>query len=82
MGIWQAYINWIPGWLSDRRAIIEVQGKISKWVTIQRGDPQGSRFTPTLFITYHSDMVGYIPMIMSFFLADDLDAILTGRIGI
>jgi hypothetical protein len=27
MGISQAYINWTRTWLSDRRAIIEVQGK-------------------------------------------------------
>jgi hypothetical protein len=72
MGIPQAYIYWIRTWLSDRRAIIEVKGKISRWFTINRGDPQGFSFTPTLFITYHSDMVSFLPGAMSFFFADDL----------
>ena len=81
MGIPTAYINWIRAWLSDRRAIIEVQGKRSRWFTINRGGPQGSSFTPTLFITYHSDMADFFPDVMSFFFADDLAAVLAGRIG-
>jgi hypothetical protein len=72
MGIPQAYIYWIRTWLSDRRAIIEVKGKISRWFTINRGDPQGFSFTPTLFITYHSDMASFLLGAMSFFFADDL----------
>jgi hypothetical protein len=82
MGIPQTYIIWIRKWLSDRRAIIEIQGKRSKWFTIQRGGPQGSSFTPTLFITYHSDMADFILSAMSFFFADDLSAVLAGQIGI
>jgi hypothetical protein len=82
MGIPQAYIKWIRAWLNDRRAIVEVQGKRSKWFEIQRGGPQGSSFTPTLFITYHSDMADFIPTAMSFFFADDLAAVLAGQIGI
>ena len=82
MGIPKAYINWIKAWLTDRRAIIEVQGKRSRWITINRGGPQGSSFTPTLFITYHSDMADFIPGAMCFFFADDLAAVLAGQIGI
>ena len=78
MGIPTAYINWIRAWLSDRRAIIEVQGKRSRWFTINRGGPQGSSFTPTLFITYHSDMADFFPDVMSSFFADDLAAVLAG----
>jgi hypothetical protein len=62
--------------------MIEVQGKRSRWFAINRGGPQGSSFTPTLFITYHSDMSDFIPGAMSFFFADDLAAVLAGRIGV
>ncbi|CAF2374128.1 unnamed protein product [Rotaria sp. Silwood2] len=82
MGIPHAYVNWIRAWLSDRRAVIEVQGKRSKWISMERGGPQGSSFTPTLFVTYHSDMADFIPKAMSFFFADDLAVVLAGRIGI
>ena len=82
MGIPQAYINWIRAWLRGRRAIVEVQGKRSRWFTINRGGPQGSSLTPTLFITYHSDMADFFPGAMSFFFADDLAAVLAGRIGV
>ena len=81
LGIPQSYVNWIREWLNDRRASIEIQGKRSKWFPIQRGGPQGSSFTPTLFITYHSDMADFIPAAMSFFFADDLAAVLAGQIS-
>ena len=58
-----------------------MQGKRSLWIEINRGDRQGSSLTPSLFITYHSDMADYIPGAMSFF-ADDLAAVLVEQIGI
>ncbi|CAM4741603.1 unnamed protein product [Rotaria magnacalcarata] len=41
-----------------------------------------SSVTPTLFITYHSDMADFLPGAMPFFFADDLAAVLAGQIGI
>lgn len=82
MGIPRAYVDWIRAWLTGRRAVIEVQGKRSRWFPIERGGPQGSCFTPTLFITYHSDMADFIPGAMSFFFADDLAAVIAGQMGI
>jgi hypothetical protein len=81
LGIPLAYVNWIQAWLEGRRGVIEIQGKRSRWFPIQRGGPQGSSFTPTLFITYHCDMADFIPMAMSFFFADDLAAVVAGQIG-
>ncbi|CAF4095664.1 unnamed protein product [Rotaria magnacalcarata] len=52
-----------------------------KWIQTW-GGPQGSSLTPTLFITYHSDMADFIPGAMSFFFADDLAAVLAGQIGL
>ena len=82
MGIPDAYIDWIRAWLIGRKAVIEIQGRRSRWITIHRGGPQGSVFTPTLFITYHSDMADFIPGAMAFFFADDLAAVLAGQMGI
>ncbi|CAF4592411.1 unnamed protein product, partial [Rotaria sp. Silwood2] len=82
MGIPQAYVSWIHAWLSERKATIEIHGKRSRWIQINRGGPQGSSLTPSLFITYHSDMADYIPGAMSFFFADDLAAVLAGQIGV
>ncbi|CAF4783489.1 unnamed protein product, partial [Rotaria sp. Silwood2] len=76
MGIPTAFVNWIRAWLSDPKAVIEVHGNPSRWVKINRGGSQGSSVTPTLFITYHSDMADFIPGAMSFFFADDLAAVL------
>ncbi|CAF3324358.1 unnamed protein product [Rotaria sp. Silwood2] len=82
MGIPSAYVKWIQSWLNYRQATIEIEGKRSKWIKINRGGPQGSSLTPTLFITYHSDMADFIPGAMSFFFADDLAAVLAGQIGL
>ncbi|CAF1319634.1 unnamed protein product [Rotaria magnacalcarata] len=45
------------------------------------GCPQGSIFSPTLFITFNSDMGNFLGDCMSHFFADDLAAILAGNIG-
>ncbi|CAF1614345.1 unnamed protein product [Didymodactylos carnosus] len=82
MGIPKAFVNWIRVWLTNRRGRIEVNGKFSRWLAILRGGPQGSCFTATLFITYHSDMEDFLPIAVSFFFADDLAAVIAGRIGI
>ncbi|CAM4757246.1 unnamed protein product [Rotaria magnacalcarata] len=66
---------------NDRKAVIEVHNNPSRWIKINRGGPQGSSVTPTLFITYHNNMTDFIPGVMSFF-ADDLAAVLDGQIGI
>ena len=82
MDIALSYTKWIYAWLKNRHGVVEIQGKRSRWFEIKRGGPQGSSFTPTLFITYHSDMAEFLPMAMSFFFADDLAAVIAGQIGI
>ncbi|CAF4383409.1 unnamed protein product, partial [Rotaria magnacalcarata] len=74
MGISKADIKWIGVWLYNRRAVVEIAGKRSRWFPIKRGGPQGSCFTRILFITYRSDMEKFLCMEMSFFFADDLAA--------
>ncbi|CAF1400016.1 unnamed protein product, partial [Rotaria magnacalcarata] len=81
MGIPRDYLRWINTWLTGRRAFIEIDGEISRWFNISKGCPQGSIFSPTLFITYNSDMGDFLGGCMSHFFADDLAAILAGNIG-
>ena len=50
--------------------------------SVSRGDPQGSSFTSTLFITYHNDMANFFPGDTSFCFVDGLAAILVGRMGV
>jgi Reverse transcriptase (RNA-dependent DNA polymerase) len=82
MGIPLSYTKWIYAWLKGRRGVVEIEGKRSRWFDIRCGGPQGSSFTPTLFIPYHSDMAEFLPMAMSFFFADHLEAVIAGQIGI
>ncbi|CAF4662791.1 unnamed protein product, partial [Rotaria sp. Silwood2] len=82
LGVPQAYVKRIQTWLCGRKASIEMQGKRSHWIEIKRGGPQGASLTPSLFITYHSDMADFIPGAMSFFFADDLVAVLAAQIGV
>ena len=77
-----SYTKWIYAWLKERRSVVEIHDKRSRWFRIRRGGPRGSSFTPTLFITYHSNMAKFLMMVMSFFFADDLAAVIAGQIGI
>jgi hypothetical protein len=81
MGIPKSFLNWIEAWLVNRRAFIEIKGKKSRCFPISLGGPHGSVFTPTLFITYHSDLTGFLNICSSFMFADDLAAVLAGNIG-
>lgn len=81
MGIFKNYLRWIQEWLSNRRAFIEISGHRSKWFPILKGGPQGSCFTPQLFICYHADLCDFFQFCSSFCFADDLAAVLAGRIG-
>lgn len=82
MGIPSSYVNWIKSWIENRTAFIEIEGVRSRWFRIGRGGPQGSCFSPTLFLTYHADMENFIGECTPFFSADDLAAVLAGRIGV
>jgi hypothetical protein len=82
LGIPSSYLNWINTWLVNRRCFIEINGKKSRWFSIEKGGPQGSVFTPTLFITFNCDMGTALSGCVSHFYADDLAAIVAGQIGI
>ena len=60
MGIPVAFTNWIGAWLENRRGFIEINSKRSRWFRINKGGPQGSSFTPNVFIIYHADMSNFL----------------------
>lgn len=81
LGIPPSYLHWIEAWLRDRKCYIEINNKKSKWFMIEKGDPQGSVLTPTLFISFHCDMSQFLSSCTSHFFADDVAAILAGNLG-
>jgi hypothetical protein len=82
LGIPPSYLNWINNWLLDRKCFIEINNKKSRWFMIEKGGPQGSVLTPTLFISYHCDMSQFLSGCTSHFFADDVAAILAGQLGV
>jgi len=82
LGIPPAFVTWIKSWLYNRRGYIDLKGHSSRWFPIRRGGPQGSSLTPSIFITYHSDLSDAIPQATSFLFADDVAATMAGQLGV
>ncbi|CAF1415435.1 unnamed protein product, partial [Rotaria magnacalcarata] len=81
LGIPPSYLRWIDVWLIDRRCYIDINNNRSRWFSIEKGGPQGSVLTPTIFISYHCDMSQFLSECTSHFFADDVAAILSGQLG-
>ena len=82
LGIPILFCNWIESWLVNRRCFIEINNKKSRWFEIEKGGPQGSVLTPTIFITYHSDLDISLPSSVNHLFADDLVGVISGQIGL
>ena len=71
-------LNWITEYLTNRKAIVNLQGKRSNIATIQNGVPQGGVLSPTLFLIFINDLIQHIPRkVKSSMYADDLALIST-----
>ncbi|CAF4194111.1 unnamed protein product, partial [Rotaria magnacalcarata] len=82
LGIPPAYLNWIYAWLLDGRSFIEINETRSRWFNIDKGCPQGSVLSPTLFITYNCDFGSSLASCTSHLFADDLAVIVADQLGI
>jgi len=72
----ERFLQWLSCYLSDRSAIVRIDGKISKRFCIKRGLPQGSVLAPPLFCVFVSDLSASSDRAATVKYADDLNVIL------
>ena len=71
LGIQGNVLNWIKGFLSDRKQQVRVDGKSSRWREVMSGIPQGSVLGPSLFVIFINDLPDVVDSLCKLF-ADDV----------
>jgi retron-type reverse transcriptase len=69
-------VRWVDSFLSDRRAMLVIDGRTSETRDVQAGLPQGSPVSPVLFILSVSPMFQWLedrhPMLQAISFVDDI----------
>ena len=79
IGIRGDLLNWIKSFLNKRTQCVNVDGKLSKWIKVISGIPQGSVLGPLLFVIFINDMPDEVKFSICKLFADDCK--LYGTVG-
>jgi len=72
-GISGRLLGWLSAFLSDRVQAVKVNNKVSDYVSVKSGVPQGSILGPVLFLLYVNDLVDLFgPGLKAKLFADDV----------
>ena len=70
LGITGNTLTWVKAFLSDRQQCVRVEDKLSIWINVISGIPQGSVLGPILFVIFINDMPDMVESMCQLF-ADD-----------
>ena len=70
-GIFDSFLTWLKGYLSDRCQFTVVNGTKSEFLPVNYGIPQGSVLGPTLFTLFTNDLPSSAEFEELFMCADD-----------
>ena len=70
------FLQWLSCYLSNRKSVVRLNGKLSKPINIERGVPQGSVLGPSIFCTYVSNFSPLSSTVNVVKYADDFSLIL------
>ena len=56
LGVHGRLWRWVAAFLADRRLRVTYSGRVSRWVAVNAGVPQGSAISPDLFLAFINDL--------------------------